>query len=592
MRYIFQSKRNTAILATVTMIIVAIYAVLYQDTTHPLKADVVDITFKDFQQELAKDTIDLMYFTTTSKYMYAELDTGVLLKTTNPEYEDFKSELLAHDIILKEISELEFAEDVKTNHAISAVLIGFVICLGYLIAYSCYNSKEAATTGIGEVKPDSPKTQTVTKKFSDVAGLTEVKKDMETLVDFLVNKSKYLEAGASLPRGVLLYGPPGTGKTLLAKAVAGEAGVSFLYMSGSEFIEMYVGVGAKRVRDLFDKARKKAPCIVFIDEIDAIGSKRTGQENSEDRKTINALLTEMDGFKESDNIIVIGATNRVDDLDSALLRPGRFTDKFCVPLPETVSERKQIFKIYMANKNFSDDVILDDLAHETVGFSPAQIEALLNEAAILSVRKGLPYIDKATIEESMSKMVLRGHIRENQSERNEAELQLVAQHEAGHALAGVLLGDTVTKVSILSTTSGAGGVTFSVPSKQNLLTLDDLKNRVKVLYGGRAAEELFTGTVSTGASNDIEKATELIHQIVVKFGMVDDIGPLNVEQMSHVGNNKEYIIKREIDLAKQLYCETYDLLYKHFDKLKELADSLLKNETIYKAELDELFKEP
>lgn len=592
MRYIFQSKRNTAILATVTMIIVAIYAVLYQDTTHPLKADVVDITFKDFQQELAKDTIDLMYFTTTSKYMYAELDTGVLLKTTNPEYEDFKSELLAHDIILKEVSELEFAEDIKANHVTSAGLIGFVICLGYLIAYSCYNSKETATTGIGEVKPDSPKTQTVTKKFSDVAGLTEVKKDMETLVDFLVNKSKYLEAGASLPRGVLLYGPPGTGKTLLAKAVAGEAGVSFLYMSGSEFIEMYVGVGAKRVRDLFDKARKKAPCIVFIDEIDAIGSKRTGQENSEDRKTINALLTEMDGFKESDNIIVIGATNRVDDLDSALLRSGRFTDKFCVPLPETVSERKQIFKIYMANKNFSDDVILDDLAHETVGFSPAQIEALLNEAAILSVRKGLPYIDKATIEESMSKMVLRGHIRENQSERNEAELQLVAQHEAGHALAGVLLGDTVTKVSILSTTSGAGGVTFSVPSKQNLLTLADLKNRVKVLYGGRAAEELFTGTVSTGASNDIEKVTDLIHQIVVKFGMVDDIGPLNMEQMSHVGNNKEYIIKREIDLAKQLYCETYDLLYKHLDKLKELADSLLKNETIYKAELDELFKEP
>lgn len=591
MRYIFQSKRNTIILTVITVVLAVIVALTHQDTTQPRKADVVDITFKDFQHELSEKSIDLVYFTTSSKSMYAVQNTGVLLKTTNPEYEDFKSELLEQDILLKEVSELKFAEDLEVNYRTTVTIIALMICIGYLIAYSSYNSKETATTGIGEVKPDNPRTQTVTKKFSDVAGLAEVKKDMETLVDFLVNKSKYLEAGATLPKGVLLYGPPGTGKTLLAKAVAGEAGVSFLYMSGSEFIEMYVGVGAKRVRDLFDKARKKAPCIVFIDEIDAIGSKRTGQENSEDRKTINALLTEMDGFKESDNIIVIGATNRVEDLDSALLRPGRFTDKFCVPLPETVAERKQIFKIYMANKKFSDDVVLDDLAHETVGFSPAQIEALLNEAAILSVRKGNPYIDKATIEESMSKMVLQGHIREDQSERNEAELQLVAQHEAGHALVGVLVGDTVTKVSILSTTSGAGGVTFSVPGKRNLLTIDDLKNRVKVLYGGRAAEELFTGTISTGASNDIEKATELISQIVVKFGMLEDLGPLNMEKMSHVGNNKEYIVKREIELAKQLYHETYELLYKHLDKLKELAEILLKNETIYKADLDELFKE-
>lgn len=241
MRYIFQSKRNTIILTVITVVLAVIVALTHQDTTQPRKADVVDITFKDFQHELSEKSIDLVYFTTSSKSMYAVQNTGVLLKTTNPEYEDFKSELLEQDLLLKEVSELKFAEDLEVNYRTTVTIIALMICIGYLIAYSSYNSKKTATTGIGEVKPDSPRTQTVTKKFSDVAGLAEVKKDMETLVDFLVNKSKYLEAGATLPKGVLLYGPPGTGKTLLAKAVAGEAGVSFLYMSGSEFIEMYGG---------------------------------------------------------------------------------------------------------------------------------------------------------------------------------------------------------------------------------------------------------------------------------------------------------------------------------------------------------------
>ena len=239
-------------------------------------------------------------------------------------------------------------------------------------------------------------------------------------MDFLTDKDKYIEAGAVLPKGVILYGPPGTGKTLLAKAIAGEAGVPFLYASGSDFIEMYVGVGAKRIRELFAKARKQSPCIVFIDEIDAIGGKRSGMDNSEDRKAINALLTEMDGFNELDNVVVIGATNRMEDLDPALLRPGRFSDKFCVPLPENAKERLEVIDIYATNKDFAPDFSMEALAKETVGFSPAQIESLLNEAAIIQVQEDRPYIDKDIIDKAMYKVLLNGHEKRD-TERNTEE---------------------------------------------------------------------------------------------------------------------------------------------------------------------------
>ena len=428
------------------------------------------------------------------------------------------------------------------------------------------------------------------KKFSDIAGLKEVKKDMESLVDFLKYKEKYIEAGAKLPKGVILYGPPGTGKTLLAKAVAGEAGIPFLYMSGSDFIEMYVGVGAKRVRELFEKAKKQAPCIIFIDEIDTIGGKRGGENNSEDRKTINELLTQMDGFKETENILVIAATNRLEDLDSALVRPGRFTNKFCVPLPQTAKERLEVIQIYTKNKKFAEDVDFNNLAKETIGFSPAKIEALLNEAAIISVQKRKDYIDKEILDEAMFKILLSGHIKDNQNDRDKNELEVVAWHEAGHALIGKLNGKEIPKVTILSSTSGAGGVTFTTPSKTGLLSVKDLKNEVKELYGGRCAEGIFyqdENKVTTGASNDIDRATDIIKEIVMTYGMTDSFGLLN---LSKLGVDNKIIIEKEIELSKQLQEETNELLKKNYSKLEKIALLLLENETIYESDLDKIMK--
>jgi cell division protease FtsH len=360
-------------------------------------------------------------------------------------------------------------------------------------------------------------------------------------------------------------------------------------MSGSEFIEMYVGVGAKRVREVFDKARKMSPCIIFIDEIDAIGGKRGGRDsNSEDRKTINALLTEMDGFNEYEGIIVIGATNRLEDLDSALVRPGRFTNKYCIPLPETAQERLEIINLYAKNKSFAEDVDFNALAKETIGFSPAKIESLLNESAIISVQKGCAYIKKEHIDAAMYKLLLNGHQKDDQSGRDEEELRIVAWHEAGHALIGYLNGKDITKVTILSSTSGAGGVTFSTPTKRGLYNIDDLEGEVRELYGGRAAERIYFKDdfkkITTGASNDIERAKEVIKSIVMKYGLVQKFGLLTFED-----ENQEFILKEEIDISKRLEEETFNILSKNYDKLSEIANLLLENETIYFNDIKRIF---
>ena len=416
--------------------------------------------------------------------------------------------------------------------------------------------------------------------FADVAGLSEVKRDMRCLVDFLTDREKYEKAGAKLPKGVILYGPPGTGKTLLAKALAGEASVPFHYMSGSEFIEMYVGVGAKRVRELFEKARKDAPCVVFIDEIDTIGSSRDeGSPTGEDRKTINALLTEMDGFNPSEGVLVIGATNRLEDLDTALMRPGRFTDKFCVNLPETPEERRSIIDLYVKDKNLDETVDLSAMSKELCGFSPAKIEALLNEAAILSVRDGNGVIGKRHVDAALYKMLLNGHEKDGTVPRDEGETSVVAWHEAGHAVMGVLIGKDVTKVTTVASTSGAGGVTFSVPRAKKLLSRREMEEEVMELYGGRAAEIILSGgnedMVTAGASNDIERASAIIRNMVERYGFTEEFGPLSV-----AGEKYSRILKEETDTAKRLLADTVNMLQDHYDELSGMAEALIERETV------------
>lgn len=582
---------------------------LEQEEVSVIETEIKDILYSDFIKNL--NDVNSVYYEKTSKFFYIEYKDGSFGVSQNPDYGDFQKELLESGVNVKPFSLVKLTDNDGTKKIDKNEMRGFgnfclMILLSLLVSWFLLRGiygkdfmkhlkigkkKQLVVNGTTNTKTTTKENNPNIKKFSDIAGLKEVKKDMESLVDFLKYKEKYIEAGAKLPKGVILYGPPGTGKTLLAKAVAGEAGIPFLYMSGSDFIEMYVGVGAKRVRELFEKAKKQAPCIIFIDEIDTIGGKRGGENNSEDRKTINELLTQMDGFKETENILVIAATNRLEDLDSALVRPGRFTNKFCVPLPQTAKERLEVIQIYTKNKKFAEDVDFNNLAKETIGFSPAKIEALLNEAAIISVQKRKDYIDKEVLDEAMFKILLSGHIKENQNDRDKNELEVVAWHEAGHALIGKLNEKEIPKVTILSSTSGAGGVTFSTPSKTGLLSVEDLKNEIKELYGGRCAESIFyrdKNKVTTGASNDIDRATDIIKEIVTTYGMTDSFGLLN---LSKLGVDNKIIIEKEIELSKELQEETQELLKKNYNKLKKIALMLLENETVYESELDEIMKE-
>lgn len=563
-------------------------------------------TYVSFMDDADDGKINTVYFSETYPTMYVLTSDNSYYKVSNPNYEGFKEKILNKNIIVKQPNDLKLAENSEsTVCSFLTLYIFFEMC--FIIMYfakAFVSPDESKMIVIGKQKVSANgKNATVSetkaecksisvKTFKDIAGLKEVKKDISCLVDFLTNREKYEEAGAKLPKGVIFYGPPGTGKTLLAKAIAGEANVPFISMSGSEFIEMYVGVGAKRVRELFKKARQIAPCIVFIDEIDAIGGMRGGKDsNSEDRKTINALLTEMDGFKENENIIVIGATNRLEDLDPALVRPGRFTNKYCVPLPETIEDRLEVINLYIKNKKLDESVDLKALAKETVGFSPAKIEALLNEASIISVQDDSRFITKEIIDKAMYKILLQGHMKEDVSERDKEELNVVAWHEAGHAVIGHLFGKDITKVTIIPSTSGAGGVTFSTPTKIALLSAEDIKHEIMELYGGRLAELLYykgdKNKITTGASNDIERATDLINGYVTRYGMSNDFGMLNLS--SARVDNKE-IIFQEVSIAKELESATKEVLEHHYKELQEIAHRLIEENTIYNAQIKEIFE--
>lgn len=606
----WKSKYFRLILIVFTMstllFILMLQHVMHQSDIPPNEKDYKSVTFTTLYKQLDNNKVSTLYYTKEAQNVYIVTKDNKYEKVINLDTDEFVKKMTNSKAVMKSKNELQFGKEVVTNRL--GLYSFFLVCIYvWCIAYFCNSYNEYQTKGTITVIPSKNKRKKLTtagassenvsdiktnyddsvKTFDDIAGLTEVKKDMKCLVDFLVNKEKYSKAGAKLPKGVILYGPPGTGKTLLAKAVANEAKVPFMYMSGSEFIEMYVGVGAKRVRELFEKARKTAPCIIFIDEIDAIGGKRTDKDNGEDRKTINALLTEMDGFKESDNIIVIAATNRIEDLDQALLRPGRFTDKFCVPLPETADERYEVLKVYTRNKKLAEDVDLHALAKETVGFSPAKLEALMNESAIISVQKNRDYIIKQDIEDAMFKQLLSGHAKENQEKRKKEELELVAWHEAGHALVGRLFGKEVTKVTVVASTSGAGGVTFSTP-KTGLLSKEDIQHEIMQLYAGRVGELIFYNNdrnkITTGASNDIKEATKLLHAYVTDYAMHDDLGMINL------GLDSKVVKETEMNLAKELEEKTINLVEEHSRQLKLLADMLLEKETLYESDLDEILK--
>lgn len=488
--------------------------------------------------------------------------------TENPKYEDFKKDMLEKGIEVKEIGGLS---NYETPIMIIVQLAMYGVFFGLLFKTSGIGA------GLSDRKEKDAKSDV---KFSYVAGLEEVKEDLMTVVDFLKNPDEYKEAGAEIPKGVLLYGPPGTGKTLLAKAVAGEAGVKFKAVSGSDFDEKYVGVGASKMRKLFDDAKNNAPCIIFIDEIDSMGGRRHSKQNSYDRQTLNTLLSEMDGFDGNGGVVVIAATNRIEDLDPALTRPGRFDNHFAVSLPATAKERKIIINLYAGNKKFADDVDMESFAKETMGSSPATIKTVLNEAAIIATRKNKGIITREILDEAWMKQLMEGHLKKNGEKDN---VELVAWHEAGHALAGLLMGQDLTKASIIPSTSGAGGATFITPRKLGLFTVKELREQVVMLYSGRNAEAVLAEKngedlgVTTGASNDIEKATGIIKKMITEYGMNENFGLLNLEELEI---KPDVIAKEAVSLSKELCSESYNLMMDNADTLKKIAEALIEKETL------------
>ena len=452
--------------------------------------------------------------------------------------------------------------------------------------------------GLGEKGQVYEETERKTKiKFKDVAGLDEEKEELVEIVDFLKRPEKFTKMGAKIPRGVLLYGKPGTGKTLIAKAIAGEANVPFISMSGSEFIEMFAGLGASRVRKLFEKARKLSQCIVFIDEIDAIGARRTSNSGAEteNNQTLNQLLVEMDGFSSEETIIVLAATNRPEMLDKALLRPGRFDRQITIPVPD-LKGRLEILKIHSEDKRLSDNVNLESIAEDTAGFTGAELANILNEAAIIATINKHEEIENSDIEEAVKKVTVG--LEKKTRVYSEKDKKLTAYHEAGHAVVSKYLPTQmdVKEVSIIPRGVAGGYTMYKSDEDKYYMSRTEMQEKLIALLGGRAAEKLVLDDISTGASNDIEVATKIAREMVTKYGMSDNLGPIDFQGREqndymifgeNIGDKIGEEVKNLIDIA---YNDAQKLLIEHRDKLDTIAQTLLKQEKINEEEFKKIFE--
>ena len=452
--------------------------------------------------------------------------------------------------------------------------------------------------GLGEKGQVYEETERKTKiKFKDVAGLDEEKEELVEIVDFLKRPEKFTKMGAKIPKGVLLYGKPGTGKTLIAKAIAGEANVPFISMSGSEFIEMFAGLGASRVRKLFEKARKLSPCIVFIDEIDAIGARRTSNSGAEteNNQTLNQLLVEMDGFSSEETIIVLAATNRPEMLDKALLRPGRFDRQITIPVPD-LKGRLEILKIHSEDKRLSDNVNLESIAEDTAGFTGAELANILNEAAIIATINKHEEIENSDIEEAVKKVTVG--LEKKTRVYSEKDKKLTAYHEAGHAVVSKYLPTQmdVKEVSIIPRGVAGGYTMYKSDEDKYYMSRTEMQEKLIALLGGRAAEKLVLDDISTGASNDIEVATKIAREMVTKYGMSDNLGPIDFQGRDqndymifgeNIGDKIGQEVKNLIDIA---YNDAQKLLIEHRDKLDIIAQTLLKQEKINEEEFKKIFE--
>lgn len=540
-----------------------------------------------------------------------ELNTGVKEKASKEVESSLVETLANYGVNKDELQKVNIEIKRESGFAVwASIILPFLLpilliggFLWFMMRQAQRGNSQAMSFGMSKARMLDPKDKKKRTTFKDVAGAKEAKEELMEVVEFLKHPKKFLDMGAKIPKGVLLLGPPGTGKTLVAKAVAGEAGVPFFNISGSEFVEMFVGVGASRVRDLFKQAKKNAPAIVFIDEIDAVGRHRgagLGGGHDEREQTLNQILVEMDGFETGANVIVMAATNRPDVLDPALLRPGRFDRRVTLDLPD-INERKAILKIHCKNKKLEEGVDIENVAHRTPGFSGADLANLVNEAAILSARKNKKVIGMEELRESIEK-VMMGPERKSRVIRKD-EQKIVAYHEAGHALVAAFSknADPVQKISIISRGS-AGGYTMAVPTEDKMLhSREYFLDEIAVLLSGFVTEQATFGDVTTGASNDLERATNMARNMVTRYGM-SNLGPRTFgkkEELIFLGKEmseeKNYSEKTAQDIDAEVHSliegarkKALEIITEKKDKLDKLAETLIEKETIEKEEFDEI----
>ena len=579
-------------LSILFVIVIALVSIFWVKNTS--KKDENTLAYTDLIKELSYGNIEKVEMTTGSTTVKVKLKDVEEEKTSIvPETESFMNLVQSK---VAEGNELELIQKPKSILAQIPSMVMSILPTAIMLALFIMIFKMQGLGEKGKVYDDTERKTKI--KFDDVAGLDEEKEEMIEIVDFLKKPEKFKKMGARVPKGVLLYGKPGTGKTLIAKAIAGEADVPFISMSGSEFIEMFAGLGASRVRKLFEKARKLAPCIVFIDEIDAIGSRRTSNSGAEteNNQTLNQLLVEMDGFSSEETIIVLAATNRPEMLDKALLRPGRFDRQITIPVPD-LKGRLEILKIHARDKKISDDVNLESIAEDTAGFTGAELENILNEAAIVATKNKHEDIENLDIEEAVKKVTVglekRGRV------YSEKDKKLTAYHEAGHAVVSRYLPTqtNVKEISIIPRGVAGGYTMYKSDEDKYYISKPEMQEKLIALLGGRAAEKLVLNDISTGASNDIEIATKIARDMVTKYGMSDNLGPIDFQgkepyemQMfgENIGDKIGEEVKKLIDIA---YSDALSLLQQHRDKLDMIAQALLEKEKINEEDFQRFFEE-
>ena len=580
------------------IIIVAIWMIDYYSASTVSKTD---ITYSAFMKHVQQDEVKQV--TIVDNVISGKLKDGKDFSTVAPSDDSLIPTLRARDIEIK--AELPPQPPWWTTILSSLLPMLLIVGIWFMLMQQSQGGG-ARVMNFGKSRARRYDEDNIKITFKDVAGADEAKQELEEVVEFLKHPKKYNDLGAKIPKGVLLYGPPGTGKTLLAKAVAGEAGVPFFSISGSDFVEMFVGVGASRVRDLFEQAKKSAPCIVFIDEIDAVGRQRgagLGGGHDEREQTLNQLLVEMDGFGANEGIIMIAATNRPDILDPALLRPGRFDRQIVVDRPD-IKGRQEILKVHVKGKPISPEVELGVIARRTPGFTGADLSNLVNEAALMAARKNKNKIDMPEMEEAAERVIMGPERRSRVI--SDKEKRLTAYHEGGHTLVGMLLDNTdpVHKVTIIPR-GRAGGYTLSLPKEDRYYaTRSEMLDELKVLLGGRVAEALVLKEISSGASNDLQRATSLARQMICEYGMSPELGPMTFGHRQDqvflgrdIGRDKDYSEEVAAKIDKEIrkfideaYQKTESLLNENMDKLHLIADALIERETLEGEEIDQLMK--